>query len=78
LIRVSIAASEIPPASAVHVTVEVEPETVTTAAPELVAVLSTHVAAVPSAQLEPSMTNDSVVSATFVTVITISSNVWTA
>ena len=40
LIRVSIAASEIPPASAVHVIVAVVPSIVTTAAPLLVAVLA--------------------------------------
>ena len=68
MIRVSIAASEIPPASAVQVTVDVEPPTVTTAAPELVAVSATQVAAVPSRQSEPSITRYSDVSAMLVTV----------
>ena len=75
LIRVSIAASDIPPASAVQVTVEVEPDTATTAAPELVAVSATHVAIDPNAQSEPSITRYSVVSATFVIVITNERNV---
>ena len=64
-----------PPASAVQVTVDVEPDTVTTATPAFVAVLAWQVAAEVMSQSEPSMTRYSVVSATLVMVTTISSNV---
>ena len=54
-ISVSIAASLMPPASAVTVTVAVEPSKVTTAAIELVPVLSSQVAAVSSRQSDRSI-----------------------
>ena len=61
------------PPSAVQVTVAVDPSIVTTAAPALVAVFATQVAAPVMSQSEPSMTKNSLlVSATLVIVTTIS------
>ena len=78
LIKVSIADSEIP-APLVQVSVAVVPSIVTTAAPLLVEVDATHVAAVVMSQLEPSITmNSSPESATFVIVIFSSTNVCVA
>ena len=77
--KVSISASESSfPSSAVQVTVAVPEFSVTTAAPEFVAVFATQVAAVVMSQSDPSITRYSSSSTTFVIVITISSKVCVA
>ena len=74
--RVSISVSESSfPSSAVQVTVAVPESSVTTAAPELVAVFATQVAAAVMSQSDPSITRYSSSSATFVIVTVISSKV---
>ena len=77
MINVSIAASEIPSPSPVHVTVAVvgrPPPRVTTAAPALVDVSATQVVAVVRRQSDPSITRySSPASATLVIVMTICS-----
>ena len=74
----SSAASEIPPASAVTVTVAVVPTRLTTTAILLPPVSATQVADAVMSQSEPSITRYSSVSCTFVTVITNDRNVCVA
>ena len=77
--KASISASESSfPSSAVQVTVAVPEFSVTTAAPELVAVFATQVAAAVMSQSDPSITRNSSSSATFVIVTVISSKVCVA